>query len=159
MSKNYFIMNKIIYSLFIALFLFGSCETNDRSETENTSLTKNENVVGIDFFEGTWAEALAKAKKDNKLIFLDISASWCGPCKQLKRTTFKDSTVGNFYNEQFINVELDGEKGEGIRLAQQYKLRGYPSLYFINSDGFVVKETAGFLPAAQFIEYGQSVAQ
>ncbi|MBW6479654.1 MAG: thioredoxin family protein [Bacteroidales bacterium] len=42
---------------------------------------KNEGMV---FFTGTWDEALAQAKKENKLIFLDIYASWCAPCKMLK---------------------------------------------------------------------------
>lgn len=31
---------------------------------------------GIKFFEGTWSEALAKAKKENKLIFVDCYANW-----------------------------------------------------------------------------------
>ncbi len=52
--------------------------------------------AGIEFHVGTWQEALELAKKDNKLIFLDISASWCEPCKLLKKNTFPDEKVGAF---------------------------------------------------------------
>ncbi len=40
---------------------------------------------GIQFFNGNWNEALAIAVKENKPIFLDVYASWCGPCKALKK--------------------------------------------------------------------------
>lgn len=154
-------MNKIINLILVALVLLTACNTSqdqDSNSDESTVVTEQAvKVDGINFHEGNWESALAKAKAENKLVFLDISASWCGPCKQLKKTTFKDAAVGEFYNDKFINVELDGEKGEGIALAQKYRLQGYPSLYFIDVDGNVVKETAGFLPAEQFIEYGKSV--
>jgi len=35
---------------------------------------------GIDFFHGTWEEGLAKAKAENKILFVDAYAEWCGPC-------------------------------------------------------------------------------
>ncbi|MGC9354522.1 MAG: thioredoxin family protein, partial [Mariniphaga sp.] len=44
--------------------------------------------TGITFHQGNWKEALETAKKENKPIFLDISASWCAPCKLLKANTF-----------------------------------------------------------------------
>lgn len=110
---------------------------------------------GIKFHEGTWAEALKKAKKENKLIFLDISASWCGPCKMLKRTTFPNAEVGAFYNKNFINVEVDGEVGEGIILAQKYRITGYPSLIYIDKNERAVLQTAGYRPADMFIKLGE----
>ena len=35
---------------------------------------------GIDFQKGRYAEVLEMAKKQNKLVFIDIYTSWCGPC-------------------------------------------------------------------------------
>jgi len=112
---------------------------------------------GINFHQGTWNEALALAKKENKLIFLDISASWCGPCKMLKANTFPNAEVGSLYNSRFINVALDGEKGEGIALARNYQVTAYPTLLFINGDGKVVKKTMGYHNPKEFLELGQSV--
>ena len=89
---------------------------------------KNDKVEGIQFHRGNWNEALQLAKKDNKLIFLDIYATWCGPCKKLKANTFSNKEVGRFFNKNFINVALDGEQGDGATLASQYNLTSYPSL-------------------------------
>src|SRR3972149_7091126 len=81
--------------------------------------------AGITFNSGNWNEVLALAKKENKLVFLDIYASWCGPCKLLKSRTFPDAKVGEFYNANFINYAIDAEKGEGVTLAGKYNITGY----------------------------------
>ena len=114
---------------------------------------------GIQFHNGTWNEALVLAKKENKLVFLDIYATWCGPCKKLKANTFSDKKVGDYFNATFINVELDGEKGEGAALAQKYGIRGYPTLLFINSDGEIVQGTAGYHNPDQFLTLGHSITK
>jgi len=138
------------------IVVFGSCENTTSSPPANTTVQAAE-AVGITFHEGNWESALAKAKKENKLIFLDVSASWCGPCKRLKKNTFPDERVGNYFNENFISVEVDGEIGEGVNLVQQYRVEGYPSLFFINGDGEVITKTMGFLPPSEFIKFGKSV--
>ena len=67
----------------------------------------------ITFFDGSWSEALTKARTESKLIFVDAYTSWCGPCKLMSNKVFTDKKVGKFYNDNFINVKLDVEKGEG----------------------------------------------
>ena len=129
--------------------------------TKNSSLTETETETetetGIAFHKGTWEEALELAENEDKPTFLDISASWCGPCKKLKATTFPDDEVGNFYNANFINVMVDGEKGEGIELARKYEIRGYPTLIFLDSSGKVIAQTAGYRTPEQFIELGKEI--
>jgi len=110
---------------------------------------------GIQFFRGNWEAAKALAAKENKIIFLDIYASWCGPCKALKRNTFSDSEVGTFYNKHFINVALDGEAGEGSDLAQKYRIKGYPTLLFMDSNGQLIKKAAGYHNPKAFLSLGK----
>ncbi len=89
--------------------------------TEPIHTSDKKEASGIDFYTGSWEEALQQAKMEGKPIFLDISASWCGPCKMLKANTFSNMKVGEYYNTHFINVAVDGEEGEGIQLASKYR--------------------------------------
>ena len=43
---------------------------------------------GIDFFHGTWKEAMEKAEKEDKILFVDAFAKWCGPCKTMSKASF-----------------------------------------------------------------------
>lgn len=114
------------------------------------------NPEGIQFFEGSWDEALALAQKENKLIFLDVYATWCGPCKVLKAKTFPDAEAGRYFNEHFINVSLDGEKGDGIQLARQLKVSAYPSLFMLNTKGEPIVYYAGYLKPEELIQLGKA---
>lgn len=93
---------------------------------------------GIQFESGTWTDALKKAKSQNKLIFLDAYASWCGPCKKMTQNIFPNKNVGDFYNANFINTKIDMEIGGGPTIAARYKVDAYPTLLFINGDGQLI---------------------
>lgn len=112
---------------------------------------------GIQFNTSAWAEVLKKAKAENRLIFLDAYASWCGPCKMLQRNVFTQKDVGDYFNKQFINVKIDMEKGEGPMLSQRYPLEAYPTLFFINGSGKVVKKVIGYQTPEALLGLGKSV--
>lgn len=123
-----------------------------------TTLNKNTKAAkGIIFHSGTWQQALDLAKKENKIIFLDAYASWCGPCKKMKRITFADKSVADYYNKNFINVAIDMEIGEGPMLAERYSVEAYPTLIFIKPDGKLFGKIMGFHTVYQFLEIGQKV--
>lgn len=109
-------------------------------------------VIGQILFEqGSWDEVLVKSKSSNKLIFIDAYTTWCGPCKSLAKTTFKNDSVGDFVNTHFIPLQIDMEKGEGIDFAEQYGVHVYPTLLFINGDGELIHKSVGFKDVNQFI--------
>ncbi|WP_282036793.1 thioredoxin family protein [Saccharicrinis aurantiacus] len=114
---------------------------------------------GITFENAEWSKVLAKAKAENKPIFIDISTSWCGYCKKMKTKTFTDSEVGKFYNKEFINVSFDAEKGDGIALAEKYKVNGYPTFVYLNPDGSLAEQTSGYRNAEEFIKVGQLITK
>jgi len=110
---------------------------------------------GIKFHKGDWAAALDAAKAQDKLIFMDAYTTWCGPCKIMSRDVFPNKAVGEFFNENFINVKMDMEKGEGRKLAQKYKVRAYPTLLFVDGDGKIVHKDMGMKPADRFLKLGK----
>ena len=110
--------------------------------------TKNDGATGIQFFKGTFKEALAKAKKENKMVMMDCYTTWCGPCKMLKSQVFVDKALGDYMNEKYVCVAMDYENGEGPTVAQQYPVDGYPTLYFLDATGKVKKTMVGVPPNA-----------
>lgn len=84
---------------------------------------------GIRFHEGSFDEALVRAKQEKKLIFIDFYTEWCGPCKWMSMNVFNRSDVGDFFNKNFVCCKIDAEK-EGKRLAVKYKVQAYRHYFF-----------------------------
>lgn len=93
---------------------------------------------GINFFNGSLAEAKAEAKKQNKFLIIDGFTDWCGWCKYMDKNIYPVKEVGDFYNAHYIFLEMNMEKGEGIEVARQYRLNSYPSFLFFDSAGAFV---------------------
>ena len=89
---------------------------------------------GVKFFEGTLDEACAKAKAENKKVFIDFSTEWCGPCKAVDQHVFPTEEAGRFFNEHFINLKVDAEKGDGPALTKEYNIEGYPTFIILQPD-------------------------
>ncbi len=98
---------------------------------------------GLLFENGTFAEALAKAKAENKIVFMDVYTTWCGPCKQMAANLFPAKEAGDIYNKHFVNYKIDAEKGEGLEVAARYNVAGYPTNLFLRPDGSVVYTVMG----------------
>jgi thiol:disulfide interchange protein len=109
----------------------------------------------IHFIEDAWSEALKQAAAQHKYIFVDAYATWCGPCKMLKATTFKDAKVATFFNQNFVNISIDMEKGVGPQLAQQWRLEAYPTLIIFNPQGKAVLGTVGYIKADELLKFAK----
>jgi thioredoxin 1 len=112
---------------------------------------------GIQFTEESWAAILKKAKKENKIIFFDAYTTWCGPCKLLQKNVFTRDDVAKVFNANFINVKFDMESGEGPALAEKYPIEGYPTLFFIDGNGKMVKSLLGYQTPEKLIKAAKSI--
>ncbi len=106
----------------------------------------------IIFKDADWKTQLAAAKKENKLIFFDAYTSWCGPCRMMAKDVFTRDSVADMFNQSFINVKYDMEKGEGVVLKQKYDVKVYPTYLFINGDGEIVYRLAGSMAPDVFMK-------
>lgn len=114
---------------------------------------------GIKFESGDWKSVVAKAKKDKKLVYIDVYTTWCGPCKMLEKQVFPTQEAGDKYNKLFINYRIDAEKGEGIELAKKYQVNGYPTHLFIDPDNeTVVYREMGASPVVSDFNHHADVA-
>ncbi|MEM9548553.1 MAG: thioredoxin family protein [Bacteroidota bacterium] len=109
---------------------------------------------GISFESTSFQSALNKAKAENKMIFMFAYSTWSKPCKWMTNDVFTDERVGAYFNDKFINVKVDMERGEGIDLASNYDVNSYPTLLFINGDGELIHTSVGSRPVDDFLDLG-----
>ena len=101
-------------------------------------------TTGIEFDHISVETAKRMSNESGKLIFIDCYTDWCGPCKRMAATSFKDAAVGKIYNDNFINLKIEMEKNpEGRALAQRYKVRAYPTLLIIDGKGNLIRQVVG----------------
>lgn len=131
---------KIIYTFFFLVAISFSAQSKN----------------GIQFQAKNLEEAKKLAQQENKLIFIDLYTTWCGPCKLMKKNTFPNTELGEFFNKNFISLYIDAEK-EGTELAKKFKIVNYPSFLFLDQNGELVQYEYGYYNATQFLNVGQSV--
>ena len=106
---------------------------------------------GIQFFKGTFAQALAKAKSEGKPLFVDFYAVWCGPCKKMEKQIFTQPEVGEYFNKHFVAVQLDAEKPENVDAAKTYKVEAFPTLGIFDGEGTALSINVGYMNAQELM--------
>ena len=81
------------------------------------------------------AEALAKAKKENKLIFLSIGYSSCHWCHVMERKCFMDETIAKYLNDHFICIKVDREERPDVDEVYMTSLHVYFQVVGVSRSG------------------------
>ena len=97
-------------------------------------------------------EAAKTAEAENKLIFIDVYTSWCGPCKMMANKTFPQKLVGDYMNKTFVCVKFDAEKGEGVDVAKLYNVTAYPTFIIATADKKELNRVLGYYEGEKFVE-------
>jgi len=110
---------------------------------------------GVIFEKSNINDAFEKADKEGKLLFVDVYTVWCGPCKKMVKQVFPLKGVGEFFNQNFINLKVDAESEEGKIFAEKYKVKGFPTFLFLNAKGDVLHKLVGGVSSEDLIEEGK----
>ncbi len=105
---------------------------------------------------------LSKAKAEKKSVVIDFYTNWCGWCKRMDATTFHDSTVIAAFNKNFVGIRVNAEDTlafvthEGERMTQRqltrvFAVTGYPTYWFLDSDGKKIGPAPGYKAADAFV--------
>lgn len=130
-----------------------SNETIKTAESESGAELTGIPSQGIDFFHGSFEEALALAAREDKLVFVDVYTIWCGPCVVMQESVFPLPEVGQFFNARFINYKLDAESEEqnGPEIAARFDVQAYPTYLILDHSGNELNRSSSALPSDQFI--------
>lgn len=111
-----------------------------------------------------WQQILAKAKEENKYIFLDFYTTWCGPCKMMEKNIYPLKEVGDFFNRHFISVtvQLDRTNNDNDiikawytdakKIEKLYSIDAYPTFLFLSPEGKPLHRAAGAFEVKKFLE-------
>jgi len=103
----------------------------------------------------SWPAIKMKAAIENKYIFVDCYATWCGPCKYMSYTIFPQQTAGDFFNSRFINVRIQMDTtakddevvkkwyADAHRIKAQYGVQAFPTFLIFAPDGRIVDKIVG----------------
>ncbi len=145
--------NYLLFSILLILFSFSTIEAQE-----------------INWM--TIEEAEAANKKVPKKIFIDVYTDWCGYCKKMDATTFKDKDMIEYLNKEFYSVKLDGEdKGTLVFKEKEFNFvnkgrRGYnelpaslmqgklsyPTFVYLNEDLEVLSVIPGYRKANEMLK-------
>lgn len=147
-------MNKKVlsYALAAALMLplsVVSAKSMAMPRVQQTQASED-NTKGTQFFKGTFAQALAKAKQENKKLMVDCYTLWCGPCRYMATNVFPNDTLGKFMNEHFVCMKLDMEHGEGPERNKTFHVKAYPTFIFFDADGKEMNRFEGMAYREEF---------
>ncbi|THU39607.1 thioredoxin family protein [Niastella caeni] len=119
-------------------------------------LLQAQDEKGIKWATGlSWEQVKEKAKRDNKYIFLDCYATWCGPCKMMDREIYPLKVIGDLYNGKFISIKVQFDRTEkddrntrnwyqdAEKILTTYKVTAYPTFLFVTPMGELVHRASG----------------
>lgn len=149
MKNQVFNYRLFMFCMMLVTVMF-SFQANAQQKTSNPE---------IKFTTKTYKEVLATARISHQMVFVDAFATWCSPCKELRKTTFKDAKAAAYFNKHFINYSVDVEKGEGIELAKSWQIEGLPTLLIIDESGQVRSTHTGFVDGKGLMQFAKEATE
>ncbi len=111
-------------------------------------ITVINSVFSQDYFYTSYSSAIKKAKEENKRVFLDFSATWCGPCKMMEQKVFPDTLISNYLQKNYVCVKFMHDRSRD--LFESYGIKSFPTFVILENSGKEIYRFTGYNPAKQF---------
>lgn len=109
-------------------------------------------------FEKLTTDALrAEAMERGKLVFIDLYAEWCPPCRMMERQVFSRKDVGAFMERHFVAAKYDTELDTGRELMRRYGSGSIPLYLVFDTEGTLLGGLRGATDAETFMKHLQAI--
>ena len=141
----------------LAIVLLAACHSAKKVIVKPSRIDEETTVnvpssSGVNFQENKnlmLSTILEQAKTENKLVFVDAYATWCGPCKLMDKEVFPNSETGIYFNQHFISYKLNVEKNNGPTVKLLYEIKVLPTLLFLDAEGNVLEKAENSITISQ----------
>jgi len=160
MKKSFSFFFVLTFLFFIGFFYHSSQRTaiaGAKDDEKNPSPTKKTNAL-------TWHkydEGLTKAEKERKHVLIAFYTNWCGWCRRMDKVTYTDEEITKVLNESYVaikvnaqskdKVEVDGKKITEKEVAGSFRVRNYPTTWFLKHSGKKIAPYYGYADAETFL--------
>lgn len=97
------------------------------------------------------------AVRAGKLVFIDLYATWCPPCRVMERDVFSRRDVGEFMDQRFVSAKYDIDKPTGRELMRRYDAKGVPTYLIFDTEGNLLGRLVGASTPEQFMADIESI--
>ena len=134
---------RFITSLILSITLISTAQAG--------SSNSKDGVLWRDFTDAAFAEA----KRDGKLLILDLEAVWCHWCHVMEEKTYSNPAVKKILKDKYIALKVD--QNSRPDLARRYQDWGWPATIFFNADGTELVKRAGYIPPESMVKLLQAI--
>jgi thioredoxin-related protein len=106
-------------------------------------------------------DGLAKAKKEKKHVLINFFTKWCGWCRKMDQSTYKDKEIRKVLNESYVAVKVDAQSNNKVTsgdkkitekdVAGEFRARSYPTTWFLKHSGDKIAPYYGYASAQDFL--------
>lgn len=112
----------------------------------------------VQFVGGSTDAVRDQAVKSGKLVFIDLYATWCPPCRLMNKAVFSRDDVGEFLSERFVSAKYDIEEPTGKALLARYGSGAIPLYLVFTTEGELLGKIQGAAAADEFMEALRKIA-
>lgn len=128
--------------LSLAITICGSGVLSMVSANEPLKLASAVSTGGVTW--QNWSDDIfVRAKKENRLVILDLEAVWCHWCHVMDAETYSNSAVQKILKADYICVKVDQDSRPD--LSNKYEQYGWPATIIFAPDGTELSKRSGFI--------------
>ena len=113
----------------------------------------------VKWVEGSTDQVRELAVKADKLVFIDLYADWCGPCRMMEERVFKREEVGDYFDRHFVAAKYNVDRPTGRARMQRYGRGSIPFYLILNTEGELLGTILGAYPAEEFLQHIERIVK
>lgn len=155
--RFFFILAFLFFIVFFHHYPLKTPLAEDKDE-KNPSPTKKADTT-LTWYK--YDEGLTKAEKEKKHVLVAFYTTWCGWCRRMDKLTYTNEEVKKVLNESYVAIKVNAQSKDKVKVeekrmterevAKKFRVRSYPTTWFLKHSGERIAPYYGFADAQTFL--------